>query len=84
MAKSAKRPKNLSLAPDAIARGEQYSARHDTSLSQLVGDFLRALPLESDDTTLSPVVRRLRGVAVGKQANGSAHRSHLLKKYGAR
>jgi len=80
---SAKRAMNLSLDPDVLARAQAYSARHETSVSQLVGDFLRALPLDDPPVRLAPAVLRLRGVANGG-APVSAYRAHLADKYGGR
>jgi hypothetical protein len=78
-------PKNLSLEPDAIARGERYGRRHGKNLSQLVNDFLRALPLTSPPARdLSPLVRRLRGIAAGGKTGRAEYRKHLLRKYGGR
>lgn len=82
--KKAKRPKNLLLDPDAVVRGERYSRRHGTNLSRLVSDFLRALPLDAGEPSLSPVVRRLWGVARGKSDGETAYRAHLSRKYGGR
>jgi len=80
-----KRPKNLSLEPDAVSRGERYGKLYGKPLSQLVNDFLRALPLEpSSETVLSPVVRRLRGVAAGAKVDRATHRKRLARKYGSR
>ena len=77
--------KNLSLEPDAVARGERYGRRHGKNLSQLVNDFLRGLPLESPaERELSPLVRRLRGVAARGRAARKAYREHLYRKYGGR
>ena len=88
-AKPKKRPKHLSLSPEAIAHGEAYSRQHGTRLSKLVGDFLRALPLGGEPARkLSPAVRRLYGVAVGARAGApagiDAYRDHLHRKYGGR
>ena len=80
---SAKQAMNLSLDPDVLARAQAYSARHETSISQLVGDFLRALPLDDLPERLAPVVLRLRGVATGGRPV-SAYRAHLADKYGVR
>lgn len=57
---SAKRPRNLSLSSEAIARGEAYSAARGTTLSAVVEQFLRALPapVELDDESLAPAARR--------------------------
>lgn len=78
-----KRPKNLLLDPDAVARGERYSRRHGTNLSRLVGDFLRSLPLGANDETLTPAVRRLWGSAAGGRVDREKFRQHLTKKYGS-
>jgi hypothetical protein len=84
MANAPKRPKNLLLDPDAVARGERYSERHGTNLSRLVGDFLRALPLDTRGTSLSPAVQRLWGVAARNDAGRDSYREHLYKKYSKR
>lgn len=78
-------PKNLSLEPEAIARGERYGRLHGKNLSQLVNDFLRALPLNSPPAQeLSPLVRRLRGIAAGGKTGRAEYRIHLLRKHGGR
>ena len=74
---------NLSLDPVVLAHAQAYSARHETSVSQLVGDFLRALPLNDELERLTPVVRRLRGVAAGSGTPTDLH-AHLAGKYGVR
>jgi hypothetical protein len=80
-----KRPTNLTLDPEAVARGERFGERQGTSLSQLVNRFLHALPerdpgLRAPD--LGPAVRRLYGVAARGRAERKAYRAHLVKKYG--
>lgn len=82
--RKAKRPKNLLLDPEAIARGERYSRLHRTNLSRLVSDFLRSLPLAAEKSSLTPTVRRLWGVASGGDNGSDAHRQHLTRKYGSR
>lgn len=85
MSRPVRKPKNLSLAPDAIERGELYSQTHGTSLSRLVSDFLRMLPLDDPAAAvLSPAVLRLRGVAASGASVDSAYREHLNRKYGER
>lgn len=77
--------KNLSLEPDAVKCGERHGRLHGTNLSRLVSDFLRALPLEpSDEQGLSPVVRRLRGVAAGVSTDRAQYHEHLHRKHGDR
>jgi hypothetical protein len=82
--KKPKRPKNLLLDPDAVARGERYSRRHGTNLSRLVGDFLRSLPLNDEPSELAPAVKRLWGVASGGNAARETHHQRLWRKYGGR
>ena len=82
-----KRPKNLTLDPEAVARGEHYGARHGASLSQLVSSFLYALPRDDGPASvreLSPSVRRLYGVAAKATADRETYREHLAEKYGGR
>jgi hypothetical protein len=77
-------PKNLSLDPDAVARGQRYGRRYGKSLSQLVNDLLHSLPEEPRVGKLSPIVRRLAGVAAGGKADRETYRQHLYRKYGRR
>jgi hypothetical protein len=62
--RTGKRPRNLSLSADAIALGEAYSAARGTTLSALVEQFLRGLPIptEYDDEELDPAERRRREI----------------------
>ena len=65
----------------ALERGRRYAERHETSISQLVTDFLRNLPGDDDPADLAPGVRRLLGVA---RAAGDRddYRPHLEEKHG--
>ena len=71
--------KNLTLDPEAVKRGERYSRKKGTSVSQIVSDFLSGLPDDSD-SPLSPAVSRLLGIAAGKADESTYHR-YLEKKY---
>jgi hypothetical protein len=75
----AKIVKNLSLDPDAVRKGERYSRKKGTSVSQLVSDFLLRLP-DDAESKLSPAVARLLGIATGKVSEVTYHR-YLEKKY---
>ena len=74
--------KNLSLDPEAVARGERYCKLHATNLSQLVNRFLSSLPLNDDpEIRLTPAVSRLIGLV--SDQNALVHyRQHLVEKYG--
>jgi hypothetical protein len=78
----AKQSKNLSLDPEAVSRGERYSERHETNVSQLVNRFLSSLPLDDQpDIRLTPVVSRLLGIVSDKDAM-QRYRQYLVEKYG--
>ncbi len=78
----AKLRKNLSLDPEAVARGERYCKLHETNLSQLVNRFLSSLPLNDNPRTrLTPAVSRLIGL-VSDQNALEHYRQHLVEKYG--
>jgi hypothetical protein len=83
--KAAKKPTNLSLDPEAVARGERFAERHGTSLSRVVNRFLLSLPEINESellAQLTPTVRRFYGVAEGSSADRETYRAHLRKKYG--
>jgi len=78
----AKQRKTLSLDPEAVKRGEQYSQLHNTNVSQLVNRFLSALPIgDEDENKFSPTVRRLIGIAPDGDAVQEYH-EHLVEKHG--
>lgn len=84
MPKVPKRRTNLTLDPDVVAAAEQYGKRHGTNLSQLVNDFLGALPTLTavEEGELAPSVRRLHGIAAGSAGDRAAHHAHLAEKFG--
>ena len=81
--------KNLFLDPAVIEHGAAYGKRHGTTLSRLVSDFLRGLPLETPAHAVSPAVRRLLGAALPLNGETTAvgrpdYHEHLAAKYGSR
>lgn len=90
--KSAKRATNLTLDTAAVERGERYGKQQGASLSQLVTDFLYALPDADGPHTvvresLSPIVRRLHGIAARESNDDGSdrdrYRARLRAKYGS-
>jgi len=71
----------LVLDSKVVERGERYCLLHGTTLSQLVSDFLSHLSLEREEQDLTPIVRRLLGVAAG-DLDEADYRAYLLEKYG--
>lgn len=74
---------NITLDPDIAERARGYSQDHNTSISQLVGEFLARLPVDQEPghRPIGPTVRRLLGVAKGGP-DQEEYRRHLLEKYG--
>jgi hypothetical protein len=66
----------LSVDEAIIERARRYSARHQTSISRLVSDFLAALAKDEPQAELSPPVRRLFGL-LPREAGREEYRSYL-------
>ena len=73
--------KKLTLYVDAavIGRAKRFSRRNDTSVSELVSDFLSSLEDESGNST--PIVTRLRGI-LPSSVSRNEYRDHLKAKHG--
>jgi hypothetical protein len=67
-----------------VARAKKYAAAHDTSVSDLVEQFLdalgrRAQPMNKND---APILRQLQHSLQGTRVNESDYARYLEKKYG--
>jgi hypothetical protein len=73
--------KKLTLSVDerVIERARRYSARHNTSISQLVTSYLGQLDAPSE-ATLSPWVQRLRGI-LPSDTSVEDYRRHVEEKH---
>jgi len=74
--------KKLTLSVDehVIERARRYSRRHNTSISQLVSNYLEQLDVDDGDEAYSPTVRRLLGILPSDTDIGQ-YRRHLEEKY---
>jgi hypothetical protein len=74
--------KKLTLSVDerVIEEARRYSRRHDTSISQLVSNYLTRLARSDRDARYSPTVRRLMGILPG-DVSTEDHRRHLEEKH---
>ena len=72
--------KKLTLSVDeaVVERAKQFSRRNQTTVSQLVTEFLGSL--EEKGAISTPVVRRLRGV-LPSSVTRDEHRAHLAAKH---
>jgi hypothetical protein len=74
--------KKLTLSIDemVIDRARRYSQRHQTSISQLVSNYLSQLAELRDDVPLSPAVRRLAGI-LPTETSIDEYAAHLEDKF---
>jgi hypothetical protein len=74
--------KKLTLSVDAqiIERAHRYSQRHNTSISQLVSNYLAHLAEAGPPAPYSPTVRRLIGILPSDVSVDEYH-EHVAQKY---
>jgi len=60
---------------------KRYAEMHDTTVSQLISDFLRALIQETAPPSATPVLDKLAGV-LPPDTTTSDYWQHLNEKYG--
>ena len=84
----AKVAKNLTLDPDVVEKAQEYAARHNKSLSELVGELLEGVVRRDvGETPFSPAVSRLMGVGKVSPAGSAellgveAYHAYLDEKY---
>jgi len=70
----------LSVDEQIIERAHRYSRRHNTSISQLVSNYLARLSESERQRPYSPTVRRLIGILPSDVSVEEYHR-HLEEKY---
>lgn len=73
-----KKKLTLSIEAAVVERAKRFSRRNETSLSDLVTQFLATL--EDDHSTSSPIVSRLRGV-LPSSVSREDYREHLGEKH---
>jgi hypothetical protein len=64
-----------------IKEAKEYAARHNTSLSKLISEFLRNLPVKSAPSQDAPILKRVSGI-LPPDVSVQDHRTHLEEKYG--
>lgn len=58
-----------------------YARQHNTTLTQLVSEYLRQLSSQSDFLADAPIVRRLSGI-LSQDVSLEDYRKYLEEKYG--
>lgn len=66
---------------ELLSNAKRYAERHNTTLTRLISNYLRQIPVEEPDLSDAPLVRELTGV-VAPDLTVADYREHLEKKYG--
>ena len=77
---SSRKKLTLSVDERIIERAHRYSRRHNTSISQLVSNYLARLAEDEPREPYSPTVRRLIGI-LPPDASVAAYRDYIEEKH---
>jgi len=61
---------------------KRYARQHNTTLTSLIGEYLKRIPVQEELLVQAPIVRRLSGI-LPQDVSVDAYRQHLDEKYGA-
>jgi len=64
-----------------VEKAKDYAARHDTTVTQLVSDYLRYVSAQGEMLTDTPILERLSGI-LPTDVMVEEHREYLERKYG--
>jgi hypothetical protein len=67
---------------EVLVRAKQYALEHKTTLTRLVSEYLRQLPIDNDPLAKAPIVQRLSGL-LSSNVSVNDYRQYLEKKYGS-
>ncbi len=67
---------------NALETAKRYAAEQGTSLSKLISEYLRTLPVEETPLIETPILKRLKGI-LPTNVSEEEYQAHLIKKYGA-
>jgi hypothetical protein len=77
---TSRRKLTLSVDEQIIERAHRYSRRHNTSISQLVSNYLARLSESEREHPYTPTVRRLIGI-LPSDVSVEEYDRHLEEKY---
>lgn len=77
---SSRKKLTLSVDEQVIEHARRYSQRHNTSISQLVSNYLAQLGESSEQRPYSPAVQRLLGILPSDISIEDYHK-HIEKKH---
>lgn len=65
-----------------LMNAKRYAQTHQTTLTELISNFLQQIPVESEILDKAPVVRRLTGL-LSPEVSIDDYKKHLDEKYGS-
>lgn len=60
---------------------KRYARQHNTTLTSLIGEYLKRIPVQEKLLDQAPIIRRLSGILPQDVSIGT-YRQHLDEKYG--
>lgn len=66
-----------------LENAKRYARKQNTTVTNLIGEYLRRMPASLDVLQDAPIVRRLSGT-LSKDVSIADHKKHLESKYGGK
>ena len=73
----------IRLPRKLLDNAKRYARQQNTSLTQLINEYLGHIPAPISALENAPIVRRLSG-SLSKDVSAADHRKHLEEKYGTK
>lgn len=71
----------IRLPRTLLEKAKQYARQHNTTLTNLIGEYLHRIPARMDVLDEAPIVRRLSGT-LSRDVLVEDYKKHLEEKYG--
>ena len=73
----------IRLPRELLDNAKKYARKQNTTLTNLIGEYLRRMPASMDVLQEAPIVRRLSGT-LSKNVSVTDYKKHLDAKYGSK
>lgn len=71
------------LPRELLENAKRYARKQNTTVTNLIGEYLRRMPASLDILQDAPIVRRLSGT-LSKNVSVADYKKHLEAKYGGK
>lgn len=71
----------IRLPRSLLDNAKRYARQHNTTLTNLINEYFRRIPVQDELLDRAPIVRRLSGV-LSPDLSPEEYKSHLEEKYG--